>query len=111
MKHPYPRAARLNEVLREVLADALERMEDFDDRLGMLTVTAVACEPDLRKATVYLSSLSDAEADALAEARVRLQAAIARQVRLKRTPQLRFSPDPAVAAGQRIEDILRRLDG
>ncbi|HLI55241.1 MAG TPA: 30S ribosome-binding factor RbfA [Acidimicrobiales bacterium] len=111
MKHPYPRSARLNEVLREILADALERMEDLDERLGMLTVTAVECEPDLRHATVYLSSLSEEEAGALAGARVRLQAAISRQVRLKRTPQLRFSADPAVAAGQRIEDILRRLDG
>jgi ribosome-binding factor A len=56
-----------------------------------------------------MSSLTEAEADALAAVRVRLQAAISQQVRLKRTPQLRFAPDPAVAAGQRIEDILRSL--
>ena len=42
-------------------------------------------------------------------ARVRLQAAISHEVRLKRTPQLRFGADPAVAAGNRIEDILRQL--
>ena len=40
---------------------------------------------------------------------MRLQAAISHEVRLKRTPQLRFAADPAVAAGQRIEDILRGL--
>jgi ribosome-binding factor A len=28
---------------------------------------------------------------------------------MKRTPQLRFAADPAVEAGQRIEDILRDL--
>lgn len=106
----YPRAARVNEVLRQVLAEALERMEDVDERLGMLTITAVECDPDLRHATVLLSSLSEAEAEALAQLRVRLQAAISHEVRLKRTPQLRFVADPAVEAGQRVEDILRGLD-
>ena len=105
----YARTARVNEVLRQVLAEELERLEELDDRLGMLTITAVSCDPDLRHATVLLSSLTDDEQEALASVRVRLQAAISHQVRLKRTPQLRFAPDPAVAAGQRIEDILRKL--
>lgn len=110
--HPtkqFPRSARVNESLREVLADALERMEDLDERLGLLTITAVDCEPDLRHAVVYLSSLDEEESAALAEARVRLQSAISRQVRLKRTPQLRFERDPAIAAGQRVEEILRSI--
>lgn len=105
----YPRTARVNEILREVVADALERIEDLDERLGLLTVTAVDCDPDLRHAVVYLSSLDESEAAALAEARVELQAAISGQVRLKRTPQLRFEADPAIAAGQRVEDILRDI--
>lgn len=105
----FPRTARVNEILREVLADALERMEDLDERLGLLTVTAVECDPDLRHAVVFLSSLDKQEAEALAESRVRLQAAIAAEVRLKRTPQLRFAADPAVEAGQRVEDILRTI--
>lgn len=106
----YGRMARVNQVLRQVLADELERLEEFDERLGMLTITAVQCDPDLRHATVLFSSLSEQESEALAEVRVRLQAAISREVRIKRTPQLRFEADPAVAAGQRIEDILRSLD-
>jgi len=107
--HTYPRSARVNEILREVLADQLERMEDLDERLGLLTITAVQCEPDLRHALVLLSSMTEDEEAALAGVRVRLQAAISRQVRLKRTPLLRFAADPAVAAGQRIEDILRSI--
>ena len=53
----YPRSARVNEILREVLADALERLADTDDRLGLLTVTGVDCDPDLRHALVLFSSL------------------------------------------------------
>jgi ribosome-binding factor A len=45
----------------------------------------------------------------LGEHRVRLQKGIARQLRLKRTPELAFRPDPAIVAGSRVEEILRGL--
>src|SRR5580692_11369993 len=108
---PYPRTARVNQVLREVVADALERQSDIDDRLRLITVTSVDTTPDLRRATVYLSSLSDDAAEALAAQRVALQRQIGREVRLKRTPLLEFAPDPAVAHGFQVEEILRRLQG
>jgi ribosome-binding factor A len=108
---PYPRTARVNKVLREVVADALERLADVDDRLRLATVTSIDTSRDLRHATVYLSSLSDEAAEALSDQRVTLQREIGRQVRLKRTPLLAFAPDPAVAHGLRVEDILRRIGG
>ncbi|HXQ75202.1 MAG TPA: 30S ribosome-binding factor RbfA [Acidimicrobiales bacterium] len=106
---PYPRTARVNQVLREVVAEALERLSDIDDRLRLITVTSVDTTPDLSRATVYLSSLSDEAAAALADQRVSLQRQIGRQVRLKRTPLLEFVADPAVAHGFQVEEILRRL--
>ncbi|HEY7949095.1 MAG TPA: ribosome-binding factor A [Acidimicrobiales bacterium] len=106
---PYPRTARVNQVLREVVADALERLSDIDDRLRLITVTSIDTAPDLRQATVYLSSLSDEAAEALADERVNLQRQIGRQVRLKRTPLLVFKADPAVAHGLHVEEVLRRL--
>jgi ribosome-binding factor A len=98
-----------------VVAEELERIGD--ERLGLVTVTGVRVDPDLRRAVVWFSALTatagaevtDDPAAVLAEHRVRLQAAIARQVRLKRTPELTFQPDPAIAVGTRVEDILRRL--
>ena len=104
----YPRTARVNHVVQEVVADELERIDD--DRLQLVTVTGVQVEPDLRHAVVWISSLPEAAAVALAQHRVRLQAAIGRQTRMKRTPELTFRPDPAVASGQRVEDILRGLE-
>jgi ribosome-binding factor A len=106
---PYPRTARVNQVLREVVAEELERLSDIDDRLRLITVTSIDTTPDLRRATVYLSSLSDEAAEVLADERVKLQRQIGRQVRLKRTPLLVFAPDPAVAHGFQVEEILRRL--
>jgi ribosome-binding factor A len=105
----YPRVARVNEVLREVVAEAIERMADADERLAMLTVTAVQTDPDLRQAKVLFDSLSDEALAALRDARPRLQAVIGHQVRLKRTPHLSFGADPAVQSGRQVEDILKRL--
>lgn len=104
----YPRTARLNELCREILADELERMDD--ERLELVTITHVRVDPDLRRAAVDFSSLGEGEdeaAEALAEHRPRLQAAIARQARLKRTPELRFQVDTVIGYASRIEELLR----
>lgn len=105
----YPRAARVNELCREILADELERLDD--DRLQLVTITHVSVDPDLRHALVEFSSLGEAEDEAvegLEEHRVKLQAAIARQARLKRTPQLHFGVDTVINRASRIEELLRR---
>jgi len=108
----YPRTARLNELLREILGEELERLDD--DRLELLTITAVDIEGDLRRAVVFYDSLQGEEGDAevleaLGELRWRLQAAIGRQARIKHTPELSFAPDPAVRAGARIESLLAEI--
>jgi ribosome-binding factor A len=105
--------ARVNELCREIIAEALERVED--DRLALVTVTHVDVDPDLRHARVDFASLGEAEdaaLEALAEHRVRLQSAIGRQARLKRTPELRFAVDRMIESAARIEELLDsgRLD-
>lgn len=108
----YSRLARVNEALREVLAEELEIIDD--ERLELVTVTGVEVSPDLCHAKVWFSYLSanrppDDVATALGSHRVRLQAAVGRQLRLKRTPELSFERDPAIATGSRVEEILRQL--
>ncbi|MGO8876847.1 MAG: ribosome-binding factor A [Acidimicrobiales bacterium] len=102
--------ARLNALLVEVLAEALEPLIDADERLGLLTVTGVRIDPDLQHAVVFFSSLRPEAAEALAEYRLALQRAIGRSVRMKRTPLLRFQSDPGIAAGERVEQVLRRIE-
>jgi ribosome-binding factor A len=105
----YARSLRVNQVLRQVVAEELERLADADERLRLVTVTAVDTAPDLRTATVYVASLEADAAEALDERRSQVQAAVGRQVRMKRTPVLRFAADPGVSAGTRVEEVLRRL--
>lgn len=107
-----PRTARLNQLLQEIVAEELERIGD--ERLGLLTVVAVDVVGDLGRATVWYTSLAGDEADepvvaALEEHRPRLQAAVARQARIRRTPELVFKPDEVTRQAERVEDILRDI--
>jgi ribosome-binding factor A len=105
----YPRTARLNELLRQIIAESLERIDD--DRLQLVTVISVDVDSDLHRALVYVSTLDpstdDAVLEALAEVRVRVQGAVARQARLKRTPEVVFRIDDVLRSAARIDDLLR----
>jgi ribosome-binding factor A len=114
----YPRTARVNEVVREVLAEEIERLSD--PRLGFITLTDVEVSRDLRHASVYYSALGkkgvpqtedevDATAAALVSATRHLRSVLSREVRLKYLPELHFKVDPSIAQGQRVEQILREL--
>ena len=133
----YSRMARVNEVVRETIADELERLSD--PRLGFVTVTGVEVSPDLRHAAVYYSALDsrrpqpkrrrsrrapEVDVTATAEEQVdfkeqsraalrsaapHLRTELGRQVRLKYIPELTFLEDPAIEQGQRIEAIIREL--
>lgn len=108
----YPRTARLNHLVQEIVAEELERIDD--DRLGFLTVVGVEVESDLRRAVVWYTTLDEPGADdelveILDEHRPRIQSAINRQARVKRTPELVFRPDTVIRQAQRVEQILREI--
>lgn len=107
-RHHYPRTARLSELVRQVLADELERVGPDD--LGLITLTDVDVDPEMRLATVYVDHLDDDRADALAALKPKLKRALAGQVRAKRIPDLVFAADPAIDAGERVDEILRGID-
>src|SRR4051794_8281963 len=105
----YARTARLNELIREVIAEELVRLDD--DRLVDVAITAVEVDSDLSRGVVWFDTLDDGRDDeileALEESRWRIQAAIGRQTTFKRTPVLSFKVDMAIRTGERIESILR----
>ncbi|HEX4035967.1 MAG TPA: 30S ribosome-binding factor RbfA [Solirubrobacteraceae bacterium] len=105
------RMRRVNEAIRQVIADALAG-ELADPRLGFVTVTDVKTSPDLRSARVFVSVLGSSEvrADSLAaldRAHGVLQSQIATQLSLKRTPRLQFEYDATTDRALRVETLLR----
>lgn len=107
----YPRTARLNELVREIVAEEMERIDD--ERLGFFTVTAVEVDPGLEHAKIHWSDLGASDEvvlEVLEEHRARLQAAVNRQTHMRRTPVLSFHADEVARGATRIEEILRELD-
>jgi ribosome-binding factor A len=107
---PADRMRRVNEALREVLSARIaEGLKD--PRIGFVTVTAVETSPDLRHARVFVSVLggdrerSDTLAG-LASSHGVLQAQLARELRMKRTPTLQFVYDQSIDRGMRINELL-----
>lgn len=111
---PYQRTDRIGEQVRGIVASELERIGD--ERLDMLTVTAVRVDNSLDTADVFYSALSAQEEDrldevdeALEEVRWPIQQVVNRRVRARRTPQIRFRPDDVLEGALRIDALLAEL--
>jgi ribosome-binding factor A len=106
------RMRRVNASVRQVLAETLPELKD--PRIGLVTITGVVTSPDLRIATVYVSVLGNARKRrstlaGLEAAHGLLQAQLARQLRMKRTPQLTFEYDLSVERGVRMTQLIDEL--
>ena len=103
---------RVNESVRAVLAEAVGELKD--PRIGFVTVTGVETSTDLRQATVFVSVLGserkrERSLAGLDAAHGVLQGRLAKELRMKRTPQLTFQYDPSVAEGVRMSKLIDEL--
>jgi ribosome-binding factor A len=107
------RMRRVNQSVREVLSESLGELKD--PRIGFVTITGVETSPDLRHAKVFVSVLGsakkrDATISGLNSSHGVLQAALAKELRMKRTPQLTFEYDPTVERGVRLSALIDELN-
>lgn len=107
----YPRTARLNELIREILASELDRIDDED--LGWVSISGVDVDNELTKARVFVSALhadaASAAVDILQNYRGRFRKVIGEQAQLRKVPDIVFTVDPAISSGGRVEQILADL--
>ena len=104
------RMRRVDTAVRQVLGDALSQ-DLKDPRVGFVTVTDVSTSPDLRHARVYVSILGtpaeqQATLDGLRSAHGFLQGRVARELRLKNTPELDFILDDTAEKAFRLEKLM-----
>ncbi len=103
---------RVNAAVREVLSETVGELKD--PRIGFVTVTGVETSTDLRHAVVFVSVLGseskrEQTIEGLQAAHGLLQRRIARELRMKRTPQLTFEYDPTVESGVRMTQLIDEL--
>ena len=105
------RILRLNQLLRDELADLLRRETEDPELQGLISITEVDTSPDLKLAKVYFSTLGDDEHTAkvyrhLKKASRFFRREIAKRLNLRHTPELDFQLDPSIARGARIMELL-----
>lgn len=103
---PSQRQLRVGEMLRHALAELLTRREIHDDVLtaSVITVAEVRMSPDLKLATAYVMPLGGGDPAPVLAALDRhkryIRSALAKAVKLKFAPDVRFRAD------ERFDDAL-----
>jgi ribosome-binding factor A len=110
---PTRRTIRVAEVLRKELSALMTQSLDLEGML--ITISSVELPPDMKQAYVYVSTLNpEVElGSALAilnRNRRDWQSSIGRRLGLKFTPQLIFRFDEAIERGDRVMEILTKLE-
>jgi ribosome-binding factor A len=108
----HSRPARVAEEFRQELGALIARGLKDPRITGFITLTGAKMAPDLKEITVYLSiHAEEAERERTLEglraAATFLQREVARNLKLRWTPHLRFVYDESVARGDRIERLLK----
>lgn len=107
------RMPRLNEQIRREVIDIV-RNEVRDPRIGFVTITRVEAAPDLSLARIFLTVMGEEAAEqetleGLRAAAPFIRGEIGKRLHVRRTPELRFEIDEALAHSQRIEELLREV--
>jgi len=110
------RLERVNALMRRAIGEALYKVFAGDPiDLASVTITQVVTARNLRNATVSVSILGHENERGeilrkLAKKADALQFIINKELTLKYTPRLRFSLDGSIEKGDRVLDVLSKLD-
>ena len=106
------RIARINEEIRKELARILPTVKD--PRVpAFVSITAVETTGDLKECKVFVSALSGDEKEMLRGLKSSgsyIRGALARNLKLRYTPELQWQADDSITHGAHILDILSKLD-
>jgi len=108
----FKRTDRVADQLQKELAVLIQR-EVKDPRLGMVTVSGVTVSRDLGYADVYVTLLGEQEPERIKEnlqvlkrAAGFLRSQIAKRIKLRHVPELRFHFDESVVRGQQLSSLI-----
>lgn len=111
---PYKRSQRISDLLREEIADIIT-YKLKDPRIGFVTVTGADVTDDLKIARVYISILKAEERkttiEVLNAARSFIRSELSKRIRMKFIPTIEFRLDTSIEYGNRIEKLLREIEG
>ncbi|MCA1772604.1 MAG: 30S ribosome-binding factor RbfA [Halomonas sp.] len=108
----FKRTDRVADQLQKELAVLIQR-EVKDPRLGMVTVSGVTVSRDLGYADIYVTLLGEQDPERIKEnlqvlkrAAGFLRSQIAKRIKLRHVPELRFHFDESVVRGQHLSSLI-----
>jgi ribosome-binding factor A len=107
-----PRAFRVAERIREIVATQLIRMAD--PRLGLISITMVRLSSDLREANVYWTVSGGRErepevTEGLSSIVGRLKGIVGKELGIRFAPNLRFFYDDTMDTQDQVNALLERV--
>jgi len=110
MPREFPRSRRIEEQIQRILSEIL-RVRVSDPRLGQVLISRVRTSRDISVAWVYFTSLDDdapagdLEA-AMSAAAGFMRSQLARELSVRKIPELRFCFDNTEREGRRLEKLI-----
>ncbi len=114
MSKEFSRTQRVSQQLQKELALILQR-EVRDSRIGMVTISDVEVSRDLAYAKVFVTFLCIGEQTpesslaALKEHEVQIRMMLGKRIRLRLTPEVRFTYDNTLVEGMRMSNLVSEV--
>lgn len=105
------RHERVAEEIKKVVSETL-RTKVSDPDIGMITVTDVELTKEMEIATIYFTSLNDNREEveaALNRAKGMVRSEVAKEIRIRKAPELQFKYDTSIEYGHKIENLLNEI--
>ncbi|MCI9041678.1 30S ribosome-binding factor RbfA [Dubosiella newyorkensis] len=105
---------RMDSILTKEISRILQ-FELKNPKLGFVTVTDVQCTRDMSQAKVYVSFLgqqerNDAGMKILNQSKGFIRSTIAKNVKMRKVPELIFVQDTSLEQGRKIEKIIQEIN-
>ena len=108
------RQQRINQLIREEIADLLRNETDDPGLSSLISIVDVQITPDYERAKVFVSFLEEGEEGEAIMKRLHSAARffrreLAERLNLRHTPELVFVKDESIARGTRVLQLLREV--
>ena len=105
------RANRVNSLVKQIVSE--EFIRNSDPVINSLTVSHVDTSLDMKKTTVYVTSLESKPRkilDSLTKNRIKIQKSVSSQLDMKYTPRVIFKMDPLIENVEKINQLLNSIN-
>jgi ribosome-binding factor A len=105
------RVSRVNSLIQQLVSE--EFLRSSDSLVNSLTVSYVDTSSDMKKTTIYVTSLNNKKSKvitSLSRNRAKIQKRVSSQLDMKYTPRLSFKIDPLLENVKKINNLLNSIN-